>query len=106
MLHRRLDDMTRGWFIGAFEPTILKTSACEVAIRHYQAGDREAAHYHRIAHEVTAVVSGRIRMFGAGWSAGDIIAIEPNETTAFEALTEAITVVVKTPSAPDDKYFL
>ncbi|KPZ23952.1 hypothetical protein ALO38_200196 [Pseudomonas coronafaciens pv. zizaniae] len=39
-----------------------------------------------------------------GWEAGDIIVLEPGDITAFEALTDATTVVVKLPGALDDKY--
>ena len=30
-----LDDMTRGWFVGDFEPTLYRTDAVEVAVKHY-----------------------------------------------------------------------
>ena len=48
MKHYRLDDMTKGWFVGAFTPTVVDTPHCEVAIKHYAAGDYEAAHHHKI----------------------------------------------------------
>ena len=28
----RLDDMVKGWFVGDFEPTALRTAACEVSV--------------------------------------------------------------------------
>jgi hypothetical protein len=31
MILRRLHEMTGGWMVGDFEPTCLRTSACEVA---------------------------------------------------------------------------
>jgi quercetin dioxygenase-like cupin family protein len=100
----RLDDMVRGWFVGAFEPTALHTENCEVAVRAYRAGDREAAHYHRVATEVTLVLSGSVRMAGRVLSAGEIIVLDPGEVTDFEALTDSTNVVVKMPSAPNDKF--
>lgn len=104
MRHDRLEAMTKGWFVGDFQPTALHSTACEVAIKHYREGDHESAHHHKIATEITAIVSGRVRMLGAEWGPGDILTIEPGETTDFLALTDVVTVVVKTPSAPDDKY--
>lgn len=106
MRHDRLEAMTKGWFVGDFAPTALRSEACEVAIKHYAEGDHEAAHMHKVATEITAIVSGRVRMLGAEWGPGDILTIEPGEATDFLALTDAVTVVVKTPSAPDDKYVL
>jgi len=99
-----LDNMVKGWFVGAFSPTILKTSAMEVGIKRYREGDREAVHHHKVAVELTAIVSGQVRMFGSTFGPGDIVRIDPGEETAFEALTDAVTVVVKQPSLPGDKY--
>ena len=104
MRHDRLERMTKGWFVGNFSPHVLQSTDCEVAIKHYTAGDYEAAHYHKVATEITAIVSGSVRMLGGDWSAGDILTIEPGETTDFLALTDCVTVVVKAPSAPDDKF--
>lgn len=106
MRHDRLETMTKGWFVGDFTPVALNSQACEVAIKHYAAGDHEGAHMHKIATEITAIVSGRVRMLGSEWGPGDILTIEPGEATDFLALTDVVTVVVKTPSAPDDKYVL
>jgi hypothetical protein len=71
----RLDDMTRGWFVGDFEPTLYRTDAVEVAVKHYQAGDAEERHVHRVATELTAVVSGSVRMDGRDVVAGDIVVL-------------------------------
>jgi quercetin dioxygenase-like cupin family protein len=100
----RLDDMVKGWFVGGFSPTAFATDACEVAVKSYKAGDSEAAHYHKRATEITLVLQGRVRMAGREWSAGDIIVLAPGEITDFEALTDAVNVVVKTPGALDDKF--
>jgi quercetin dioxygenase-like cupin family protein len=100
----RLEDMVKGWFVGGFEPTAFSTQACEVAVKHYAAGDREAVHHHKVATEITLIVSGSVRMLGKEWSAGDIVVIEPGTATDFEALTDATNVVVKLPGALGDKY--
>jgi len=96
--------MFRGWFVGSFSPTVLDTGHCEVACKRYRAGDREDRHYHKLATEVTLVVEGQIAMNGIHWGAGDIIVVEPNEAVEFEALEDAVTVVVKVPGASNDKY--
>lgn len=100
----RLDQMVKGWFVGAFSPTVLATDACEVGVKHYPAGTYEARHFHRVATEITVIVSGSVRMCGRDLVAGDIVTIPPNEATDFRALTDAVTVVVKVPGALDDKY--
>lgn len=100
----KLEDMVKGWFVGGFEPAAFSTEACEVGVKHYTAGDREAAHFHKVATEVTLILSGKVCMRDQVWSTGDIIVLEPGDITAFEALTDAVTVVVKLPGALDDKY--
>lgn len=99
-----LKNMVKGWFVGGFQPAAFSTEACEVGVKVYKAGDSEAAHYHKIATEVTLILSGRVSMRGKTWSEGDIIVLEPGDITAFEALTDATTVVVKVPGALNDKY--
>jgi len=104
MKHARLEDMTKGWFVGDFLPSVARSTACEVAVKHYKAGDYEAIHHHRVATEITLIVSGKVEMNGQEWQPGDIITIEPGEATDFRALSDTTNVVVKLPSAADDKY--
>lgn len=101
-----LSDMKGGWFVGAFSPTALASSACEVACKHYRAGDHEPTHLHKIATEVTLIASGRVRMNGVEYGAGDIIRIAPGEATDFHALEPTTTMVVKIPSVAGDKYMV
>lgn len=101
----KLEDMIKGWFVGNFEPTLLKTNDVEVAVKEYKKGDYEAKHYHKIATEITVITQGRVKMNGREYKKGDIIVMEPSETTDFEALEENTTnVVVKLPGANNDKY--
>ncbi len=100
----KLSDMTKGWFVGNFEPTLYKTNDVEVAVKSYSAGAYEKKHYHKIATEITVVTKGIIRMNGVEYSAGDIIIMEPNEATDFYSVTDAENVVVKLPGANNDKY--
>lgn len=99
-----LEQMIKGWFIGNFMPSAYKTSDVEVAIKKYCAGDTEREHFHKIATEITAVISGKIKMKNKIFSNSDIVLLKPNEITGFEALTDAVTVVVKIPGANNDKY--
>lgn len=100
----QLKDMVNGWFVGAFSPSAHRTDACEVALKDYRGGQFEALHHHRIATEITLVLSGRVRMCDREWSAGDIIVLEPGDATDFLAITDVVTVVVKVPGALGDKY--
>lgn len=98
--------MKNGWFVGAFSPNALYTNHCEVAVKKYSKGDTEKKHFHKIATEVTLILDGQVKMFDKLWSSGDILTIEPGESTDFEAITDTTTVVIKTPSVFNDKFII
>ncbi len=100
----KLSDMTRGWFVGDFEPTLYRTRDCEVAVKTYAAGDYEEKHYHKIATEISVVIYGRVRMFDEEFCENDIIIVEPGDETDFTALVPTQVCVVKIPGAVNDKY--
>ena len=100
----KLSEMTKGWFIGNFTPTLHATEAVEVAVKEYPAGFAEPRHYHRVATEYTVIISGEAEVNGRRLGAGDIFVISPGERTAFRTLTPVITTVVKLPGASNDKY--
>ncbi|MEW4562472.1 hypothetical protein AB1K70_08095 [Bremerella sp. JC770] len=99
-----LKDMTGGWLVGDFSPNLIHSKDIEVAVKTYPAGQVEPKHHHKIAEEITVIASGKARMCDKILTAGDIIRLEPGESTAFEAIEPTITVVIKRPSVPDDKY--
>lgn len=104
MKKHKLKKFTKGWFIGDFEPSLLSTKDFEIAVKNYSAGDSEEIHYHKKATEFTVVVKGKIMMFDKIFKKGDIIEVNPEEKTAFFAITDCITLVIKTPSVKGDKY--
>jgi mannose-6-phosphate isomerase-like protein (cupin superfamily) len=99
-----LKDFIKGWFVGNFDPSLIKTNDVEVAIKRYKAGDYESSHYHKVATEITVIVSGTVLMNNTVYCSDDIIVIEPNDKTDFKCISDVITVVVKYPGANDDKY--
>ncbi len=102
----KLSNMTKGWFIGNFTPSLFKTNDVEVAVKRYKAGDHEDKHYHKIATEYTVIVDGEVEMNGVRYYKDDIIVMEPGDATDFTAITDATNVVVKIPGANNDKYIV
>ena len=100
----KLENMVKGWFVGNFTPTLYQTNDVEVAVKSYLAGDKEEWHYHKIATELTVIISGEVEMCDRRFGAGEIIVMEPGEGTSFAAITDVTTVVVKVPGANNDKY--
>ena len=104
MKQAKLSHMKKGWFVGNFDPTVYKTNAVEVAIKHYKKGTIENEHYHKLATEITVIISGRVMMNDAVFSDGDIILLDPMEPADFHVLADTVTAVVKLPGTNDDKY--
>ena len=102
----RLNNFIKGWLIGDFEPSIIKTKDFEFAIKEYIKGDEEDKHLHKIAAEITVVVSGSFKMNDKILKKGDIICLKPNETADFHCLEDGSTAVIKKPSVKDDKYLV
>ncbi len=102
----KLENMVKGWFVGNFEPSLIKTNDVEIAVKNYKKGDYEERHYHKIATELTVVTRGKVRMNGKEFIEGDIVIVGSNESTDFEALEDNTqNVVIKYPGANNDKYF-
>jgi quercetin dioxygenase-like cupin family protein len=96
--------MTRGWFVGNFSPTVLSSDLFEVAVKRYRSGDVEPRHYHDIATEITVIIEGKVQVNGVVYSRDTIITIPPGVDAEFKALSDVITVVVKTPCLQKDKF--
>lgn len=102
----KLSEMKGGWFVGNFEPSLIKTNDVEAAVKIYKKGDYEQSHFHKIATEITVIVCGRVKMDRKIFEQGDMIVIEPGDVTDFEALEETICAVIKYPGANNDKYMI
>lgn len=102
-----IKDFIGGWIVGSFSPSIIKTNNYEIAVKYYNKGDCEEKHTHKLADEITLVAQGSVKMNNIQYNKGDIIYIEKKEFTDFEVLDDnTITVVIKTPSIKNDKFFI
>ena len=100
----KIDNMVKGWFVGDFLPSIYKTTNFEVAIQNYKKNQIEIPHYHKKAHEITVVITGKVSINKKILNEGDIVLVYPDEIVEFKALEKSKTLVVKFPSAKNDKY--
>lgn len=99
----RLENFTKGWFVGDFEPTLYKNSHMEVGVKFFQKDEIELEHHQNIATEITIVTSGIVSFNGQEFSQGDIIVVDPKEKTIFKSLTDSTVACIKFPSIPNDK---
>ncbi len=101
-----LKDYTRGWFIGDFEPSVLRTADFEVGLLNHSKGEYWAPHVHKLSDEFNLLIEGKMRICGKEINAGEIFVIEKNETADPEFLEDCSVLVVKTPSVPGDKHVI
>lgn len=101
-----IDKFVGGWFIGDFEPTLLRTKDFEISVRYYKVGDEEDNHVHKVADEFTVVIAGIVEMNGIQYKSKEIVLIEKGEVVKFKVLTNAITIAIKVPSVIGDKYMV
>ena len=95
----------RGWFIGDFDGAVYRTKDFEVT---YQKNPRSqtASHIHKLAYEITLIISGRQICNGEMFTAGDICLLEPGDISQIEYIEETEVITIKTPSIPSDKHLL
>lgn len=103
MRKHRLEDFTRGWIAGDFEPSVVRLKEAEFMVRYYKKGDSEPKHKHMKADEITVIISGKFMMNGTLLSSGDIIHLSPGEPADFKCIEDGANAVFKTPSAIGDK---
>jgi hypothetical protein len=98
-----ISDFYKGWFIGNFEPSLHKNKEFEVGIKSFTKGEIEPLHYQKLAHEITIVISGKVRIANVILTKDQILEIFPFEKADFECLENAVLVCIKFPSEPEDK---
>jgi quercetin dioxygenase-like cupin family protein len=101
-----IEDMTRGWFVGNFDPAALKTDQFEVGYHRHKAGDPTQDHYHKESTEVSVILKGKILLNGKQLSSGDIFVFEPYTVSEGEYLEDTDLIVVRNASKPGDKYLV
>lgn len=98
-----VDGFVRGWIIGDFVPSLVRTEAFEVGIMRHRKDERWAFHYHERSTETNVLVRGRMRVNGLEIREGDRFEFAPHQLSCPEFLEDCVVLCVKTPSAPGDK---
>lgn len=102
----KFNKFTKGWFIGDFDPVVLKTDQVEVAYQTHKADERHDIHYHKKSREYNLLISGTMVINEQELNAGDLFIIEPYEVSEPTFITDVTLVVVRAPSIKGDKYVI
>jgi len=101
-----ITEMTGGWLVGNFEPSIFKNPHVEVAHHFHPKGFVGEKHTHKKATELSYLVRGELIASAEHLYSGDIFIYYPNEVADVKFLEDTDLVVIKWPSVVDDKYMV
>lgn len=106
MKFHKITDFINGWFIGDFEPSLLRTANFEIAHHHYKKGVISTPHTHLVASEYNYIVCGKVYLPTEDryLESGDMFIYEPKEVSNVEFLEDTDLIIIKVPSLPTDKY--
>lgn len=96
-------DFIRGWIIGDFTPSIIKTKNFEVCYR-TEVPSKIQPHYHKKGEEITIVLRGESIINNESMISGDIFVLYPNEIVQGEIIKETEIIVIRPYSDTKDKY--
>jgi quercetin dioxygenase-like cupin family protein len=99
-----IKDMTRGWIVGDFEPSILRTKDFEVGLLTHKKGEVWPKHYHALATEYNVLIEGSMTVQGTQINPGDIFIFEPMEIADPVFHEDCKVLCVKVPSVIGDKH--
>jgi len=100
----RLEDMKRGWLIGDFSPSILRTSAFEVAYLLHKKAEVWPAHVHNVADEYNVLIRGSMKLNNEELCQGDIFIIKKGMLVKPTFYEDCEILCIKVPSIPSDKF--
>ena len=103
MIKHNLSEFWRGWFIGNFDPAILKTDQFEVGLLTHTKGEKWPKHYHALHTEYNLLVKGKMNICGETINEGEIFILNPMEVADPEFLEDCLVLCIKQPRAPGDK---
>ncbi len=103
MKTNHISNFIRGWFIGDFEPSLLRTKDFEIAIITHKKHEKIPKHFHPVAKEYNVLLSGHMRINGKEILKGTTFIFEPGEECDVLVREDSQVLCVKVPSIIGDK---
>jgi quercetin dioxygenase-like cupin family protein len=100
----KISDYHRGWIIGDFAPSLVRSKEFEVGLLTHLKGEHWPSHFHAIATEYNVLISGKMTVNERKIERGDVFIIEPGEIVTPIFHEDCEVLCVKIPSMPKDKY--
>lgn len=102
-----LENFTRGWFIGDFEPSLLKNSGIELAVMNKKKGvGIDDFHYHENCIEINILIKGKMKINNKLIKENNIFVFNPYVPSVYEYLEDCTFVVFKNKPSNNDKVIM
>jgi len=98
--------MRNGWFIGNFDPNILKTDQFEVGYLKHPKGQKWGVHFHEKLSEYNYLIKGKMTINNREINPGDLFIFRPDVPVDPVFLEDCELICVKVPSVPGDKVII
>ena len=102
--NQTLDSMKRGWLVGNFEPSILKTDLFEVAYMRHKKDEYWPPHTHNQVNEYNVLIHGKMKINNEFLEEGSVFIIPKGMLTHPRFLEDCEVLCIKVPSVPSDKF--
>jgi mannose-6-phosphate isomerase-like protein (cupin superfamily) len=101
-----VNNYTRGWLIGNFEPSIRKETEYEVGLLNHKKNEKWAFHYHKESTEINILLSGKMVINNKELKAGHVFIFDKNIIACPIFLDNCKIICIKIPSVPGDKMII
>lgn len=98
------DSMKRGWLVGNFEPSILKTDLFEVAYKKHKKDEYWPPHTHNEINEYNVLIKGKMKINNEFLEEGSVFIIPKEMLSHARFLEDCEVLCIKVPSVPSDKH--
>uniref|UniRef100_A0A6C0DS33 Nucleotidyl transferase domain-containing protein n=1 Tax=viral metagenome TaxID=1070528 RepID=A0A6C0DS33_9ZZZZ len=103
----KLENFFNGWFIGDFEPSVLKKSGVELAVMNKKKGvGANDFHYHENCIEINVLIKGKMKVNNKYIQENEIFIFNPNVPSIYEYLEDCTFVVFKNKPSNKDKVIM
>lgn len=98
----KIDKFKDGWFVGNFEPSILKEDF-EVGIKYFSEKDIIIPHVHNKSKEINLIIYGSAVVNDITLNKGDIFMFCEGDIARVKYLCESCVLIVRNKSLKDEK---
>lgn len=100
-----IKNFIKGWIVGDFNPSLIKTKEIEIGILDLKSGECGDGHFHKRHTEYNIIIKGKAKIKDKIYLDGDIFIYNSFEKSNVEYLCDTKLLVIKTPATKNDKYY-